>query len=244
MLHISPRAEEIFFVGGLPITNALILTLVVFILLGVVSLIFRRKLALVPGRFQNVFEFIIDNVLDMMEPLYGSKRKAEKYLPWIATFFIFILFSNWLGLVPGVGSIGIKHGEVITPLLRAPASDLNFTLALAFISVIIIQVFGVMALGPKIHFSKFFDFRGPIKFFIGILELVSEIAKIISFSFRLFGNVFAGEVLLIIIGFLVPYVIPVPFLIFEVFVGFMQAFVFSMLTMVFVAMAIKEDSSH
>jgi F-type H+-transporting ATPase subunit a len=242
MLHISPRAEEIFFVGGLPITNALILTLVVFVLLSVISLVFRRKLALVPGRIQNVIEFILDGVLDLMEPLYGNKKKAEKYLPWIATFFVLILFSNWLGLIPGVGSVGIKHGGVLTPLLRAPASDLNFTLALAFISVIIIQVFGVMALGPKIHFSKFFDFRGPIKFFIGILELVSEIAKIISFSFRLFGNVFAGEVLLIIIGFLVPYVIPVPFLIFEVFVGFMQAFVFSMLTMVFIAMAVSHTN--
>jgi F-type H+-transporting ATPase subunit a len=242
MPHISPRAEEIFFVGGLPITNALILTLAVFVLLGVAILIFRRKLALVPGRFQNVIEFILDSVLDLMEPLYGSKRKAEKYLPWIATFFVLILFSNWLGLVPGVGSIGIKHGEALTPLLRAPASDLNFTLALAFVSVVIIQAFGVMALGPKIHFSKFFDFRSPIKFFIGILELVSEIAKIISFSFRLFGNVFAGEVLLIIIGFLVPYIIPVPFLIFEVFVGFMQAFVFSMLTMVFIAMAVSHTN--
>ena len=121
MLHISPRAEEIFFVGGLPITNALILTLVVFVLLSVISLVFRRKLALVPGRIQNVIEFILDGVLDLMEPLYGNKKKAEKYLPWIATFFVLILFSNWLGLVPGVGSIGIKHGETLTPLLRAPA---------------------------------------------------------------------------------------------------------------------------
>ena len=238
MIHISPKAEEIFFVSGIPVTNALILTAVVFVLLAGLSLIFRRRFSLVPGRFQNMVEFIIDSVLDLMEPLYGSRKKAEKYFPWIATFFIFILSANWLGLFPGVGSIGIKHGAEFTPLLRAPASDLNFTLALAMISVIMIQIFGIMALGPKIHFSKFFDFRGPIKFFIGILELVSEIAKIISFSFRLFGNVFAGEVLLVIIGFLVPYVVPVPFLLFEVFVGFMQAFVFSMLTMVFIAMAV------
>jgi F-type H+-transporting ATPase subunit a len=238
MVHISPKAEEIFFLGNFPVTNTLLLAAAVFVLLVAVSLILKRKSSLVPGRFQNAVEFILDSVLDMMEPIYGSRSKAEKYLPWIATFFILILFSNWLGLVPGVGSIGLKNAEGITPFFRAPASDLNFTLALAILSVILIQIFGIMALGPKIHFSKFFDFRSPIKFFIGILELVSEIAKIISFSFRLFGNVFAGEVLLVIIGFLVPYVVPVPFLLFEVFVGFMQAFVFAMLTMVFIAMAV------
>jgi F-type H+-transporting ATPase subunit a len=184
-------------------------------------------------------EFAVEGVLGMMEPVFGSRKKAEKYLPWIATFFILILLSNWLGLFPGVGSIIVKGEHGSAPLLRAPASDLNFTIALAIISVIIINYFGIKVLGLKLHLKKFFDFRSPIKFFIGILELVSEIAKIISFSFRLFGNVFAGEVLLTIIVFLVPYFIPLPFLMFEVFVGFMQAFVFSMLTMVFIAMAIS-----
>lgn len=242
MVHISPKAEEIFFLGNFPITNTLLLIAVVFIALGIISLVFRRKFALVPGRFQNVVEFTIESVLNMMEPVFGSRKKAEKYLPWIATFFILILFSNWLGLFPGVGSIIVKgeHGSI--PLLRAPASDLNFTLALAILSVIIINIFGIKALGPKIHFKKFINFGSPIKFFIGILELVSEIAKIISFSFRLFGNIFAGEVLLTIIVFLIPYVIPLPFLLFEVFVGFMQAFVFSMLTMVFIAIQTSEEA--
>jgi F-type H+-transporting ATPase subunit a len=239
MVHISPKAEEIFFLGNFPVTNTLILIGIVFVGLLVVSYLFKRKFALVPGSFQNVVEFAVEGVLGMMEPVFGSRKKAEKYLPWIATFFILILLSNWLGLFPGVGSIIVKGEHGSAPLLRAPASDLNFTIALAIISVIIINYFGIKVLGLKLHLKKFFDFRSPIKFFIGILELVSEIAKIISFSFRLFGNVFAGEVLLTIIVFLVPYFIPLPFLMFEVFVGFMQAFVFSMLTMVFIAMAIS-----
>lgn len=242
MVHISPKAEEIFFLGNFPITNTLILIGIVFVGLLIVSYLFRRKFSLIPGNFQNVIEFVIESVLDMMEPVFGSRRKAEKYLPWIATFFILILFSNWLGLFPGVGSIVFRgeHGSV--PLLRAPASDLNFTIALAIISVIVINYFGVKALGTKLHIKKFINFSSPINFFIGILEAVSEIAKIISFSFRLFGNVFAGEVLLTIIVFLVPYLIPLPFLLFEVFVGFMQAFVFSMLTMVFIAIHTTEEA--
>lgn len=237
MIHISPKAEEIFFLGNLPITNTLLLIALIFVFLLAVSLVFRRKLVLEPGRFQNVVEFVVEGVLGMMEPVFGSRHRAEKYLPWISTFFILILFSNWLGLFPGVGSIVLKGEHGAIPLLRAPASDLNFTLSLAIISVIIINYFGIKALGPKLHIKKFINFSSPINFFIGILELVSEMAKIISFSFRLFGNVFAGEVLLTIIVFLVPYVIPLPFLMFEVFVGFMQAFVFSMLTMVFIAIA-------
>ena len=242
MVHISPKAEEIFFLGNFPVTNTLILIGIVFIGLLIISYFFKRKFALVPGNFQNVVEFIIESVLDMMEPVFGNRKKAEKYLPWIATFFILILFSNWLGLFPGVGSIIVKGEHGSAPLLRAPASDLNFTIALAIISVIVINVFGIKALGIKIHFKKFINFNSPIKFFIGILEAVSEIAKIISFSFRLFGNIFAGEVLLTIIVFLVPYLIPLPFLLFEVFVGFMQAFVFSMLTMVFIAIHTTEEA--
>jgi F-type H+-transporting ATPase subunit a len=242
MLHISPRAEEIFNINGFPVTNALLLTGVVLVLLIITSLIFRRRFKIIPNQAQNVMELALESVLDIMEPLYGSRKKAEKYLPWIVTLFVFILFSNWLGLFPGVGSVGVWHGEEFTPLLRAPASDLNFTLALAIVSVVLIHILALMAIGPRLHLSKFINFESPIKFFIGILEIVSEVAKIISFSFRLFGNIFAGEVLLVIIAFLVPYVVPLPFLMFEVFVGFMQALVFSMLTMVFIAMHITVEA--
>ncbi|MDO8516160.1 MAG: F0F1 ATP synthase subunit A, partial [bacterium] len=170
----------------------------------------------------------------------GTRQAAEKYLPLVATIFIFVMTSNWLGLMPGVGSLIVHEGDTVVPLFRSPAADLNFTLALATSVMIMIHLIGISVIGIKHHSGKFFNFKNPIHTFVGLLELVSEFAKIVSFSFRLFGNVFAGEVLLGIIAFLVAYIVPLPFLFLEVFVGFIQAFIFAMLTLVFIAGAIAE----
>jgi len=248
MIHISLKAEELFHIGSFPITNSLLVALLVSITLIALALSARRKFALIPHTIQNLTEFTLEEILSLMDSVLSERRKSEKYLPLVATIFVFVLFSNWFGLLPIVGSLGLNliHGTEteFVPLLRAPAADLNFTLAIALIAVITINIFALFALGPKLHITKFFNFSNPINFFIGILELVSEIAKIVSFSFRLFGNVFAGEVLLIIIGFLVPYVVPLPFLFLEIFVGFIQAFVFAMLALVFVAIATVEHSAE
>ena len=181
---------------------------------------------------------MIEGGLGLMDSVLGDRRSSEKYLPLVFTVFLFVLFSNWFGLLPGVGSIMVHTADGSVPLLRSPASDLNFTLALALIAITFVNILGIAAIGLAGRLSVFFNFKGPIDFFIGILELVSEFAKIISFSFRLFGNVFAGEVLLAIMAFLVPYLVPLPFMFLEVFVGFIQAFIFAMLTLVFVAMAV------
>ncbi len=150
--------------------------------------------------------------------------------------------------MPGVGSVTIGRGADAVPLFRSPGSDLNFTLALALIAVTMVNVFGIAAMGLKERLSVFFNFSSPINFFVGILELVGEFARIISFTFRLFGNVFAGEVLLAIMALLVPYLVPLPFMFLEVFVGFIQAFIFGMLTLVFVALAVTphegEEAGH
>jgi len=174
----------------------------------------------------------------------GGRAMSEKYFPLIASVFTFILISNWLGLLPVVGSVGIREDHSFIPLFRAPAADLNFTVVLAIVSVFAVQILGVVAVGAGKHFSKYFTLKNPILTFAGLLEFIAEFVKIISFSFRLFGNVFAGEVLLIIIGFLVPYILPLPFLFLEVFVGFVQALIFAMLTLVFVAMAVREHEAH
>ncbi len=131
-------------------------------------------------------------------------------------------------------------------MLRSPASDLNFTLALALIAITFVNVVSIAATGFWSRFSVFFNFKSPIDFFVGILELVSEFAKIISLSFRLFGNVFAGEVLLAIMAYLVPYLVPLPFMFLEIFVGAIQAFIFGMLTIVFVGMSLghAQDVDH
>lgn len=236
MEAISLKAEEIFTIFGFPVTNSLFLTFIVSLLLISFAFIINRKISLVPGKLQSGVEMMTEYFLDLMHSTLGSKEKAERYFPLIITIFIFILTSNLLGIFPGVGSFTVHHGGHEVPFFRSPAADLNFTLAYAIISVVLSNILGMMAVGVFSHLGKFFNFRNPIKLFIGILELVSEFAKIISLSFRLFGNVFAGEVLLTIVFFLAPYFIPLPFLFLELFVGLIQAFLFAMLTLVSVSL--------
>lgn len=243
MPHIEIAAEKLAEIFGFPITNALVSSWLAVGILVAVALLLRGRVLLVPRALQNVIEFFMESFLTLMEGVLGSRAKAEKYFPIVGTVFLFILTSNWLGILPGVGSIGffeetIGHGTRFVPLLRSAASDLNMTLALATITVLSVHVLAVGAIGIRPHLGKFFSFKGPIEFFVGILEIVSEFAKIISFSFRLFGNIFAGEVLLVITGFLAPYGAPIPFLMLEIFVGFVQALVFAMLTVVFISIAV------
>ena len=238
MEEISLKAAELFRVGSFTITNSLLLTMIVSFILVAGSFLIYRKISIVPGSLQSAVEMGIEGLLNLMSSILGSMKLAERYLPLIATIFIFILACNLLGILPGVGSLvyyGHSHSEHV-PLLRSPAADLNFTLAFAIISVFLTNFFGIAAVGALAHIKKFLNFSSPINFFVGILELVSEVARIISFSFRLFGNIFAGEVLLIIIFFLMPYIVPIPFLTLEMFFGTIQAFIFAMLTLVTLAL--------
>ncbi len=244
MHEISLAAEPLFYIGTFAFTNAYLLSLIAIVLLTVIGLVFKSKLKIAGGMFQNMVEYVIEELLELMESVLGSRDAAEKYLPLIATIFLFIITCNWLGLFPGVGSILLTHGESTVPLLRSPGSDLNFTLALAISSVVGANLLGVLAIGIGPQLKKYFNFSNPIQFFIGILELVSEGAKMVSFSFRLFGNVFAGEILLMIVGYLVAYVVPLPFMFLELFVGFIQAFVFSMLTLVFLGLHTTMHGDH
>lgn len=242
---ISLEAEKIFSLGSFPVTNSLLYTALVSILIVGTALIFRRKIVMVPGYFQSGIEMILEYFLELMDSVLGRRALSEKYLPLVGTIFLFVMTANWFSLLPGVGSLGLnEEGHGLVPLLRAPAADLNFTLALAIVTVVLVNVYAIRSIGLGGRLKHFFNFSNPVNFGIGLLELVSEFAKIISFSFRLFGNVFAGEVLLLIVAFLVPFVIPVPFLMLEVFVGMIQAFVFAMLALVFIAIATAHDESH
>lgn len=288
-MHISIAAETLFMIGPLPVTNALLMSWIAMVLLVAVGLSFTYRMRVVPSGMQNVGETIIEAGIGFFSDVMGSRREAEKVFPIVATLFIFILLSNWIGLVPGVGSVGYmeeaaplaheetiiqdpsttsdehaivadthveeavateeqakeeSHGPVFVPFFRSAYSDLNMTLALAVISVVATHVFGIMTIGFFKHAHKFFNFSSPINFFVGILELFGEVSKMVSFSFRLFGNIFAGEVLLVVILGLVPYVAPLPFFALEVFVGFIQALVFSMLTLVFMKVAMTEAEGH
>jgi F-type H+-transporting ATPase subunit a len=238
-MEISLAAEQITHIGGFPITNTIILAWIAMGILICFGMAATYKLVPVPGRLQNFFELIVEKSYDFVKSVIGSDKDTERVYPFIITFFIFILFSNWLGLIPGVGTIGVGDSHFL-PFLRAPASDLNTTLAFALISVSITNIFGIAAIGFSKHIGKFISFKSPLAFFVGMLETIAEVAKILSFSFRLFGNVFAGEVLLVVVASLIPYIAPLPFLGLEVFVGFIQALVFSMLTLIFIKVAITE----
>ena len=277
--HVSLAAEPILEHGPAWFTNALLTTLLVDIVLILLALATRAGLKEgVPSGLANFMEMVIEALYNVVENMAGKNTK--RFFPWAATIFLFVIISNYSGLVPGVGSIGMTHaakagehsillqnqvaaadekfafslfsaeeGEAkFVPLLRAPSADLNMTFALAIISMFMVQYYGISALGLK-YFKKFFNFggkgfMGAIFSVVGILELVSEIAKIISFAFRLFGNIFAGEVLLAVMAFLFAFLLPMPFYGLELFVGFIQAFVFMMLTVVFFSTAMVSHDDH
>jgi len=232
-LHISIAAEEIAKLGSITVTNSLLTSWIVVAVLVFLFIKLSSSVREIPSVKQLLIELPIEMIYLLCRSIAG--RKAAIFFPYIVVFFLFILFSNWSGLVPGVGSILVKSHEEMVPLLRAPTADLNLTFALALVSVGLIQYQGVKSQGIK-YFGKFFSLK-PAKAFIGFLELVSELSKILSFSFRLFGNIFAGEVLLVVIAVLVPVIAPIPFYGLELFVGFIQALVFSMLTLVFFNLA-------
>lgn len=227
-IHLAP--EEILKLGEFNITNTLFLSLFIMLALFIFSKKISSGLKLIPSKWQNFFEALIETIFNFMDGVLEDKEKTKKFFPLVATIFIFVVLSNGLEILPGLGSI----------FIRSPSSDLNFTLAIAISAVVGIQIFSIAAVGFAKYAKRFINFSNPINFFIGILELISEVAKIVSFSFRLFGNIFAGEVLLIVMYFLVPYLIPLPFLFLEIFVGFIQALVFSMLTLVFLKIGTME----
>ncbi|OQY67345.1 ATP synthase F0 subunit A [Microgenomates bacterium UTCPR1] len=240
MPEISIKPETIFHIFGFPITNSLFTASIVVILFFFLAIHYytQSKKKKKSGLYY-VVHFIVHTIYQMFESILGDKIMV--IFPLLFSFFMFIILQNWFGLLPGVGSIlvsVIEHGEKMHfPLFRGGNADLNTTFALALISVGAIQFYGVKYLGIN-YFKKFLNFTNPINFFLGILEIVSEFSKVLSFSFRLFGNVFAGEVLLTIVAFLVPVLASFPFIILEVFVGFVQALVFSMLTAVFISGAV------
>lgn len=291
-LHISVAAEPVFCLGGeratletcasgFPITNSLITTVIVLIILVVAILAGTRNMQMVPRGFQNTLEAMVEAFYNFAQSV--DRKNVAKFFPFCASAFFFILVSNVIGLIPGVGSIGVcvpteglkeasvvapvadvtlaeepsgapdffaswllscEKGTTLIPYLRAPSADLNVTLAWALISVGLIQYFGFQALGPG-YLTKFFNFReGFMPAFVGILELVSEFVRIIAFAFRLFGNIFAGEVILVVMAFLFPYLLPAPFYAFELFVAFMQALIFSVLSLVFMSLATEAHGGH
>ncbi len=248
MPHISLAAEKIATVWGFPISNSLVATWVVMGLLLGASWFVTSRLSRVPAAAQSIAEIIVGGLFDFFGKIIGTHTK--QFFPLIASLFLFIITANWVGLTPGFGTIGFFVSSPLggtqdkfVPLLRAATADLNTTLALAVVAVLAIQYFGFKTVGFRYN-TRFFNFTSPIYFVMGVLELVSEVSKVVSFAFRLFGNIFAGEVLLAVMAFLMPFIVPLPFLAMELFVGFIQALVFSMLTAVFLNVAVAHSEEN
>ncbi len=242
---IEIAAEKITQIGPLPITNSLIMTWIVMAALLIFAYFSTKSITKVPQGLQNFAEMIVEGLYDTVVALAG--HITNRIFPIIATFFIFIITANYFGLLPGIGTIGIKeihHGkEVLVPLFRSANSDLNLTLALAIISVVMTHYFAITTIGIVAYLNKFLSLN-PIYLFVGFLEIIAEFTKIISLSFRLFGNIFAGEALLTTISNILAFIAPLPFMMLELLVGFVQATVFMMLTLVFITILSAKHEAH
>jgi F-type H+-transporting ATPase subunit a len=240
-VHVNLAAEKLGTVMGMPITNTLLTSVLVSVFLMAFSVWFSRRLTMVPSRLQSFFEAIIVYVQNFVQETLEDATLARKYFPLLMTSFLFIALCNLAEFIPGVHSVQFlgAAGEYV-PFLRGTNTDLNMTLALTLVVVFMIEAAGIMALGFWHYMHKFFTLESPIKFFVGIVEFVSELARIISFSFRLFGNIFAGQVLIAVVTFFVPVILPAPLMLFEMFVGVVQAAIFTLLTLFFIKLAVSE----
>lgn len=259
-------AEPIAGIKEFPITNSLVTSWGAVLIIVILSVLLRKNLKEIPGKLQNIFEIIVEGALSLADQVTNDRKLTKKIFPLSISLFFFVLINNWLGILPGSGSVGQvveHHGEnLLVPFLRGGTADINTTIALAVIAVVGANIFGIITIGGWKMFNKYVNLKAlgqmftkvrheptilivaPITFFVGILEIIGEFAKIASLSFRLFGNVFAGEVLLASMAALVAYAVPVPFLFLEILVGVIQALIFSMLTLVYFTIASQDHDEH
>ena len=236
-VHLAP--QEVLTVGGFVITNTLLsawlTTVVVLLLFGLGA----RKAGIVPGRLQGAIEILFEALYGFIKGVVGE-RYARRFFPVLATMFIFVAFNAWIALLPFYPTVGFKADgadHVTTHLLRSAGTDINMPLALAIISFVFVEAWGFKAQRFG-YLREFVRFRSPIEFFVGVLELVSHLIRLISFTFRLFGNMVAGEIIVVMITFLLVFMAPIAFYLLEILVGGVQALIFMGLTLVFAFMAV------
>lgn len=270
MASLPPlAAEPIFHIASLPITNTVINSTLTMLGFVVFAFLINRAVKYygthrAPKGILNFFESILEVLYGYFDTVTRDRKKTIQFLPLVGTLFLFILVSNWIGLLPGIGSVGrylVHEGHVmLVPMFRPATTDLNLTIAMALIVVIVSHFLGIAVIGFLKYANKFIKvgdlyhavksmnptniLTAVIEFFVGILEVISEVAKLLSLSLRLFGNIFAGEVLLTVLAGILPVLLPLPFIALELIVGVVQATVFSMLTLVYLTVATTPIASH
>jgi len=264
--HVELPSEGIFHISTFTVTNTLIASwLTIIVLVGLVYAC-TRKMKLIPGKLQNLAELLVETLLNFVKGVAGESH-ARTLFPVVATIFLYVLTNAYLALLPFFGTVGItEHGGTFVPLFRAANTDINLPLSIALISFIFVEYWGLRALGFFRYLNSFFNigqlrdgfislFKGKIRpaitgimfgfinLFVGGLEVLSHFIRIISFTFRLFGNMTAGEILLLVVSFLIPFIASIPFYGLELLVGFLQAMIFAGLTLVFgvIAMAPHDE---
>ncbi len=258
-------AETVFHIFGFPITNSIIGAWITIIFLVGVSYIITRRMKLVPGRLQAAFEFLIGWLYDLCVSVAGETN-GRRFFPVVATIFLFVAFNAWLALLPGFGSITAHTAEGEVHLIRAANTDINMPLALALTSFVFVEFYGLRLLGGR-YIGKFLNFKeffravrhifsgkvisgaqglvtGAMTIFTGFLEALSELIRIVSLTFRLFGNMTAGEILLLVAAFLVPWLFAIPFYGLELLIGFIQAIIFGGLTLIFLTLAVESHEEE
>jgi F-type H+-transporting ATPase subunit a len=263
--HVTLFAEPVYHTSFLNITNALITSWSAVLILIVVSFVLRSKIREVPKGIQNIFEVVVEGALGLCDQVTNDRALSIRIFPVAISVFFFILVNNWLGILP-IGGFGIvekgEHGLAFIPFLRSGTADINTTIALAIMAVVGANLFGIFSIGLWKTFNKYVNLKvlgeiftkirheptiiivAPITFFVGMIEIVGEFAKIASLAFRLFGNVFAGEVLLVSMAALVSYLVPIPFLFMEILVGVVQALIFSILLVVYFTIGASDHDAH
>lgn len=247
--HISIAPETLFHWGPLAITNAQLLGAVgTVLLLGILFWTVRAVRRGSNSRFMHAVMWLFESLYDTTVEVIGDKHIAKKVIPLAVTLMLFFMINNWLGLLPFVGPI--TYGEEHAPLFRGVAADLNTTLALAIISILTAQIWAIKRHGFFGNAKRYFfnPIKDPLHFAIGLLEIVAEFSRTAALSLRIFGNVFGGEVLLVVIAFLTGYASTIALPLFyglELFVGAVQAYVFFMLTIAFISIGLPSaDDDH
>ena len=247
-IHVSLKAEKIFEIGGVNVTNSMLYGFIVAMFMAVLLVFVARKSSVKAKKgVVAIIEMIVEFVVGILEGAFGSRAKAYKYTPVFGTFFLFILFSNILGLLPIVGpGLNSTTAEGTIPLLRPFTADLNGTIVMSVVAIIAVQVMSIQAQGFKGHMTHYFSDKpfNPINFFIGILEVIGEFTRVLSLSLRLFLNTAVGEILvavftsLILSGGRTPIAV-IPIILFELLVAGIQAYVFTVLAATYLALAIS-----
>jgi F-type H+-transporting ATPase subunit a len=251
-LDISLSPKILFYIGDFPISNSFLWMIIVTLIVIIGTLLARYRFKQVPGRLQAAFEILIEGSYSFVASIMGDNDYTKRVFPLAFTLFIFILVSNLIVFLPGQGLVTFDGVDGTVPFARAVMADYGVVIVLTMITVITVQIVAVVSNGPLRYIGRFFNFsKSPeskgiggfmeriLNFFLGIMDLIGELAKVVSLSFRLFGNVFAGEVLGAVILSLMPWFVPLPFQLLGLLTAVVQAFVFAVLTLVFISLALK-----